>query len=101
MIVINEFEAIEVGDLEALRSALDAGADVNAVRDGLSLLQHALDIEVDTHVQTGQPLHVDATALLIARGADPFMVPPGGISAEHFAFQAGHWLAMEIFKAKR
>lgn len=98
---MDAFEAVEVGDLVALRSVLDAGADVNGIRDGLSLLQHALDIEVDTHVQTGRPLHVDATALLIARGADPFLVPAGGISAEHFAFESGHWLAMEIFNAQR
>ncbi len=95
---MDAFEAIEVGDLTALRAALDAGVDVNLVRDGLTLLHAAIDVEADNHAQTGEPLHVDATALLIARGADPSLVPPGGISAEHFALHTGHWLAQELFK---
>ncbi len=98
MSVVDAFEAVELGDMEALRAALDSGFDVNATREGMSLLQCAVDAEVDAHVQTGAALHVDATALLVARGADPRIVPTGGISAEHFAFQTGHWLALELFR---
>jgi hypothetical protein len=94
---MDPFEAIELGDLDALRAALDGGCDVDLVRNGMTLLQHAIDVEADSHAQTGKPLHVDATALLVTRGADFRLVPPGGISAEHLAAQSGHWLALEIF----
>jgi hypothetical protein len=97
---MDPFVAVEIGDLEALRQALDDGFDVNSERDGLTLLQYAIDVEADSHTQTGAPLHVDATALLFARGADPKRVPHGGISAEHMAFQLGHWLAMELFSRR-
>lgn len=95
------FSAIERGDLTALRAALDAGIDVHSSVGGLSLLHLAIDAEADAHAQTGQPLHVDATALLVARGADPQLVQPGSISAEHFATQVGHWLALELFARLR
>ena len=83
--------------------SVDAGADVNAERDGVSLLQLAMDGELDVHAQTGEPLHVDATALLLARGADPFRKTAGGhgTTAEHVAFLNGHWLAMELIEAVR
>jgi hypothetical protein len=97
---MDPFVAIEIGDLEALRQALDAGCSVDSERDGLTLLQYAIDVEADAHAQTGKALHVDATALLIARGADPKRVPQGGISAEHMAFQLGHWLALELFNRR-
>jgi hypothetical protein len=38
--------------------------------DGWTLLRHAIDIEVDSFDQ-GDSLHVDVTALLISRRADP------------------------------
>ena len=37
---------------------------------GWTLLRHAVDIEADSHDQ-GRALHVDVTAFLLARGADP------------------------------
>lgn len=97
------FDALDADDLPALKAALDAGADVNAERDGVSLLQVAMDSELDAHAQTGEPLHVDATALLLARGADPFRRTAGGAgtTAEHVAFLNGHWLAMELIEAVR
>ena len=67
-------------DLEALRYALDSGADVNEKHDGLSLFHHAVDIEVDGHVQSGEPLHVDTTGYLLARGADPTLPANAGQS---------------------
>jgi hypothetical protein len=87
--------AVEIEDLEALRDLLDQGADVNEERQGLTLLHHAIDVEIDGHTQTGEPLHVDVTAYLLARGADPRRCSDGGsgISAEHMALMRGHWLA--------
>jgi hypothetical protein len=94
-------QAVELEDLEALRDLLDAGADPNEEHDGLTLLHHAIDVEADSRTQTGHPLHVDTTAYLLARGADPTR-PSGqgtGISAQHFALTQGHWLATCLIEA--
>ena len=87
--------AVEMEDLEALRDLLDRGVDVNEEYQGLTLLHHAIDVEIDGHTQSGGPLHVDVTAYLLARGADPRRRSGGesGISAEHLALTRGHWLA--------
>lgn len=91
-------DAVEMEDLVLLRSLLDGGADVEATELGMTLLQHAVDVEVDGHIRTGGPLHVDATALLLARGADPLAPGPAGMgSALALARKSGHWLAVELF----
>nr|WP_228473508.1 ankyrin repeat domain-containing protein [Streptomyces calidiresistens] len=92
--------AVEMEDLEALRDLLDRGVDVNEEHDGLTLLHHSIDVEIDGHVQTGKPLHVDTTAYLLSRGADPRRRSGGGsgISAEHMAFVEGHWLALSLIR---
>ena len=92
--------AVEMEDLESLRDLLDAGADVHEEYYGLTLLHHAVDAEIDGHTQTGEPLHVDTTAYLLARGADPRRRSGGGtgVSAEHMAFVRGHWLATSLFE---
>ncbi|MGW0731196.1 ankyrin repeat domain-containing protein [Streptomyces sp. NPDC002851] len=93
--------ALEQDDLEELRRLLDAGWDVHEEFDGFTLLHAAVDGEIDGHTQTGEPLHVDATALLLAKGADPLRRSHGGkgLSALHMAFVSGHWLAYELFEA--
>ena len=92
-------EAVEDEDLIRLRELLDAGADVEEIDGGLTLLQHAIDVEVDGHTQTGHPLHVDVTAYLLARGADPLLTPGGGASALQMAQVSGHWLAVSLIEA--
>lgn len=94
-------EAVENEDLPRLRELLDGGADVEEIDGGLTLLQHAIDIEMDGHAQTGEPLHVDITAYLLARGADPLVSPigSGGGSALHMAQLGGHWLAVALIEA--
>jgi hypothetical protein len=52
----------------------------------------------DGHIQTGEPLHVDVTALLLARGADPLR-SCNSITAAMEAEQRGHWLATELMRA--
>jgi hypothetical protein len=70
--------AVEQEDLPRLRELLDAGHDVEDDNgDGWTLLRHALDVERDTHVQSGQPLHADITAYLLVRGADPLRAHNG------------------------
>ena len=91
--------AVELEDLVRLRELLDAG---NGVEDddgnGWTLLRHAIDTEIDSYDQTGKPLHVDATALLLARGADPSR-SCNGITVVMEAERSGHWLAAELMKA--
>lgn len=87
--------AVELEDLPTLRNLLDGGADIHEEYNGLTLLHHAIDVEIDGHVQSGEPLHVDATAYLLARGADPTRKSMGGkgVSAAQMAESRGHWLA--------
>jgi GNAT superfamily N-acetyltransferase len=81
-----------------LRDLLDAGQDVEDDNgDGWTLLRHAIDTEHDGHVQTGDPLHADVTAFLLARGADPLR--PHGMPVVVEAEVRGHWLAAEIMRA--
>ncbi|MEV5605770.1 ankyrin repeat domain-containing protein [Streptomyces sp. NPDC052299] len=93
--------ALEREELGELRRILDAGDDVHQEWNGFTLLHSAVDGEVDAHVQTGEPLHVDATALLLSKGADPDRPSHGGrgVSARHMAFVSGHWLASDLFEA--
>lgn len=91
--------AVEHGDLPGLRDLLDAGHDVEDDNgDGRTLLRHAINAEYDIHARTGQPLHADVTAFLLARGADPLRECSGlPLAAE--AGRRGHWLAAEIMQA--
>ncbi len=75
------------------------GADINEYKDGWTPLHHAVDIEVDSATQTGDELHVDVTALLIARGADPHRPDTEGVTPLQDAERRGHWLAAEIMIA--
>jgi ankyrin repeat protein len=90
--------AVELDDIPALRDLLDAGDDVeDDDGDGWTLLRHAVDVEVDSHDQTGKPLHVDVTAFLLSRGANP-LSKQNGVSVLEEAEQRGHWLAAELFR---
>jgi len=90
--------AVEAEDLPKLRELLDAGHDVeDDDGSGWTLLHHAIDIEIDSHDQ-GKLLHVDVTAFLLARGADP-MRPYNGVTALVEAETRGHWLAAEVMRS--
>ena len=90
-------QAVEMEDLPKLRDLLDAGHDVeDDDGSGRTLLRHAIDIEIDSHDQ-GRPLHVDVTAFLLARGADP-MRSCNGVPAITEAETRGHWLAAEVMR---
>jgi hypothetical protein len=92
--------AVENENLPALRECLNGGVDINEEYNGLTLLHHAIDAEGDGHGQTGEPLHVDTTAYLLARGADPFRLSTDDqpSTAYYLARQYGHWLAIELFE---
>jgi DNA-binding transcriptional regulator YiaG len=93
--------AVEMGDLKALRDLLDRGVGIEEEYCGLTLLQHAVDAEIDGHALSGEQPHVDTTAYLLARGADPKRRSGGGtgVSAEQMAFTGGHWLASALFES--
>ncbi|WTP19118.1 ankyrin repeat domain-containing protein [Streptomyces sp. NBC_00191] len=91
--------AVEGEDLERLRELLDAGADVNETFNGMPLLHHAIDTEADGALQSEQSLHVDTTAYLLCRGADPTLKDLEGRDARSFAEGYGHWLAVEVIDA--
>lgn len=91
-------DAVELENVSLLRDLLDAGADVEGdAGDGWTLLRHAIDIEVDSFDQ-GDSLHVDVTALLISRGADPER-RYNGISVLEEARNRGHWLAVDLMES--
>ncbi|MEU8350365.1 MULTISPECIES: ankyrin repeat domain-containing protein [unclassified Streptomyces] len=87
---------MEHEDLPRLRDLLNAGGEVNEVYRGFPLLHHAIDTEADGALQTGEPLHVDVTAFLLARGADPKLKNQFGQDARAFAVARDHWLAVEL-----
>jgi ankyrin repeat protein len=92
-------DSVEFEDLPRLRELLDAGHDVeDDAGDGWSLLHHAIDIEHDSHLQTGEPLRVNVTAFLLARGADP-LHRYNGVTVLEDATRRGHWLAAELMRA--
>lgn len=96
-------DAIELQDLELLRKALDDDLSVDHVfPDGTTPLHRAVDVEIDSHIQTGEPLHVDVTAYLIARGADPNATANSlGQTPLELAASQGHWLAVAVFEGCR
>ena len=90
-------QAVSDHDLNRLRDLLDDGHDIEDDNgDGWSLLRRAIHAEADRHARTGEPLHADMTALLLARGAKPHE-DGAGTAAE--AELLGHWLAAEIVSA--
>ncbi|HEY9439449.1 MAG TPA: ankyrin repeat domain-containing protein [Streptomyces sp.] len=89
--------AVEHEDLEALRRLLDSGADIqDPGEDGFTLLHHAIDIEADGATQTGEPLTVGITALLLSRGADPHAHTRDGLTPLDLAQRMRHTLAVEL-----
>lgn len=113
-------DAAQQGDLEAIRSLLRDGADVNAAQnDGMSALHwaaqndHASVIEVllyaganmaaTTRLGGYTPLHLagragNASALeaLLSGGSDPGTLTSTGVTALHFASASGRTDAIEV-----
>ena len=93
--------AVEHGRVGELRRLLDAGWDVNdPASDGETLLHHAIDIEVDGATQTGAPLEVELTTLLVSRGADLSHRWHSQTPLEA-ATDRGHDLAVEVIRAAK
>ncbi|MFD8990338.1 ankyrin repeat domain-containing protein [Streptomyces goshikiensis] len=89
-------QAVESSDHAELTRLLDGGADVNEVCCGMTLLEHAIDVEGDSALQSGTPIDSRLTVILLAYGADPRPQPPGRMSAADLADHYGHDIAYRL-----
>ena len=89
-------DAVEASDLPKLREAIRAGADLEEVDGGISLLQHAIDVESQGLLNANR-LSAEMTALILDAGADPLRVVGWQkVSAQQMAVDTGHWMATEL-----
>lgn len=96
-------QAVENEDVAELLALLSAGGDVNEVEpySGFSLLHHAIDVERDAAAQTGEPLSVEMTRLLVEHGADLGLRDRDGRSPLQLAVSVGHLPAAEIIRDRQ
>ncbi|MET9727327.1 ankyrin repeat domain-containing protein [Streptomyces zaomyceticus] len=90
--------AVEHEDAEALARLLAGGADPDEVLSNMTLLTHAIDTEGDGALQSGQPLTVHTTAVLLAFGADPKLADPDGHTPLDVATYYDHHLALQLLR---
>ncbi|MFC7217530.1 ankyrin repeat domain-containing protein [Streptomyces polyrhachis] len=90
--------AVEMEDVETLARLLDAGVDPNETDCGMTLLTHAIDIEGDGAMQSGEPLTVHTTAVVLAFGADPELPDSNGRTPASVAEWYGHDLAARLLR---
>ncbi|WP_328364840.1 ankyrin repeat domain-containing protein [Streptomyces sp. NBC_00445] len=89
-------QAVENEDAATLAQLLAEGADPDEVCDNMTLLTHAIDAEGDSALQSGSPLTVHTTAVLLAFGADPQLPDPDGQTPMDLAVHYGHDLAVKL-----
>ncbi|MFJ6252683.1 MULTISPECIES: ankyrin repeat domain-containing protein [unclassified Streptomyces] len=90
--------AVEHEDAETLARLLARGADPDEVFSNMTLLTHAIDTEGDGALQSGQPLTVHTTAVLLAFGADPELADPDGHTPLDLATSYDHDLAIQLLR---
>ncbi|MGW2617604.1 ankyrin repeat domain-containing protein [Streptomyces sp. NPDC001500] len=90
--------AVEQEDAEALARLLAAGSDPDEAFSDMTLLTHAIDAEGDGSLQSGKPLTVHTTAVLLAFGADPELADPAGRTPMSMANSYGHDLAAKLLQ---
>ncbi|MFK0025697.1 ankyrin repeat domain-containing protein [Streptomyces sp. NPDC090798] len=91
-------QAVENEDAETLAQLLAQGVDPDEVCHDMTLLTHAIDAEGDGALQSGRPLTVHTTAVLLAFGADPQLPGPDGLTPMSQAAYYGHDLAVELLQ---
>jgi ankyrin repeat protein len=89
-------QAVEDEDAGALAQLLARGVDPDEVCGNMTLLMHAIDAEGDGALQSGGPLTVHTTAVLLAFGADPQLPGPDGQTPMDLAVDYGHDLAVKL-----
>ncbi|MFP8903519.1 ankyrin repeat domain-containing protein [Streptomyces atacamensis] len=92
-------QAVECEDAETLARLLADGTDPDEVCDNLTLLTHAIDIEGDSALQSGRPLTVHTTAILLAFGADPRLPDLDGRTPMELAASYDHRPAIRLLQA--
>ncbi|MFI8106536.1 iron dependent repressor, metal binding and dimerization domain protein [Streptomyces sp. NPDC086023] len=88
-------EAVESAEYATLTRLLDEGSDVNEVCCGQTLLMHAIDLEGDSALQSGEPANTALTAILLAYGADPAIALEGK-TAHDLACEYEHVTAIRL-----
>lgn len=91
-------QEVEQENAEALAQLLAAGSDPDEVFSNMTLLTHAIDVEGDSSLQSGQPLTVHTTAVLLDFGADPELADPDGRTPMDMANHYGHDLARKLLQ---
>ncbi|MEU2619663.1 ankyrin repeat domain-containing protein [Streptomyces sp. NPDC007157] len=91
-------QAVESEDAQTLAQLLAKGVDPDEVCDNMTLLTHAIDMEGDGALQSGSPLTVHTTAVLLAFGADPLLPDPDGQTPMDLALQYDHDLAVKLLQ---
>lgn len=91
-------QAVENEDAEALAQLLAKGVDPDEICGNMTLLTHAIDAEGDGALQSGSPLTVHTTAVLLAFGADPQLPGPDGQAPMDLAVHYGHDLAIRLLQ---
>ncbi|MFF4904008.1 ankyrin repeat domain-containing protein [Streptomyces sp. NPDC001260] len=91
-------QAVENQDAETLAQLLAKGVDPDEACDSMTLLAHAIDIEGDSALQSGGPLTVHTTAVLLAFGADPQLPCGDGQTPMDLALHYEHDLAVELLQ---
>jgi ankyrin repeat protein len=91
--------AVEHEDAVTLARLLADGSDPDEVFSNMTLLTHAIDAEGDGSLQSGQPLTVHTTAVLLAFGADPEIADPDGRTPMDMARHYGHVPALKLLLA--
>ncbi|RDD85522.1 HDIG domain-containing metalloprotein [Streptomyces parvulus] len=89
--------AVEHQDVELLARLLDAGADPDE-GNGATPLTHAVETEGDSALQSGDPLTVATTAVLLAYGADPDLPDATGETPLQVAERYNHAPAIRLLR---
>ncbi|MFF7605120.1 HDIG domain-containing metalloprotein [Streptomyces parvulus] len=89
--------AVEHQDVELLARLLDAGADPDE-GNGATPLTHAVETEGDSALQSGDPLTVATTAVLLAYGAAPDLPDATGETPLQVAQRYDHAPAIRLLR---
>ncbi|KKZ75626.1 hypothetical protein [Streptomyces showdoensis] len=91
--------AVEHEDAETLAGLLAGGADPDEVFSNMTLLTHAIESEGQGSLQSGEPLTVHTTAVLLAFGTDPSLADPDGRIPVEMADFYDHHPAVKLLQA--
>jgi hypothetical protein len=65
---------------------------------GHTLLTHAIDLEGDSHLQSGHPLHTAGTAIVLTYGANPHLPSASGRTPLQIAESYHHEPAQRLLQ---